>query len=69
MKSITKYLKLAPSLSGQCLSTTCDYINSPELELAVEELAGQPDLLALFVSLLLSPCGVPYSVSTLYPYL
>lgn len=69
IQSITKYLKLAPSLNGQCLSATCDYINSPELELAVEELAGQPDLFALFVSLLLSPCRVPYSVSRLIPIL
>lgn len=62
-------MELAPSLSAQCLTTTSDCINNPEPELALEELAGQADLFALFVSLLTSLCRVPYSVSRLIPIL
>lgn len=64
-----KYVELAPPLSGQCLPTTSDYINNPEPELALEELAGQTDLFALFVSLLVSLCKVPFCVSRLTPML
>lgn len=48
MGSITKYMELAPTPS----QSVPHYISSPESELALEERAGQPGLLALSVSLL-----------------
>lgn len=62
-------MKLAPSLCAQGLSTTSDYINSPELELDLEELAGQTDLFAVFVSLLISYAEFLTLLVDLYPYL